>query len=280
MNSHSETTIVGAGGLRLFAQQWRPSGQARASLAIVHGFGEHSSRYGNAVDWFVPRQYAVYATDLRGHGRSPGRRGHIDSWAELMQDVQAFLRWTATEAPDAPLFLVGHSLGGVIVLDFAHDFPAGLTGVVASGPVLGALPVPPALVGVARLMSRVWPRFTQHVHLDETALSRDPTVGIAYRADPLVHGFTTARFGMELLAAIDRVMDKAPLLAVPCLIVHGSADRLGPAEASRKFFDNMTFADKTLLEYEGHYHELFNDLGKERVLADVEQWIEQHLPTV
>jgi alpha-beta hydrolase superfamily lysophospholipase len=277
MHSHSETTVIGAAGLPLFAQKWWPSGRARASLAIVHGFGEHSGRYGNVVDWFVPRQHAVYALDLRGHGRSPGRRGHINRWGELVEDVRALLRWAASDAPGTPLFLVGHSLGGVIVPDLTHASQQGLAGIVISAPSLGDLPVSPALIALAKVMSRIWPLFTQDVHLDETALSRDQTVGQAYRTDPLVHNLSSARFGTELLSAVRSVRAQAALSTVPCLIIHGGADRISPPESSREYFDSLTIADKTRYEYEGYYHEVFNDIGKERVLADVERWIEQHL---
>ena len=275
---HFESQFAGHGGLELYAQYWLPEGEVRAILALVHGFGEHCGRYGNVVDWFVPRGYAVTGMDMRGMGRSPGPRGHINDWEELREDVTAFLRWSQARVPDAPLFLVGHSQGALIALEYAQHDPDGLAGIVASGPTLGRLPVSPMMVVLAKLLSRVWPRFTQDVKLDATALSRDPKVPAAYRDDPLVHGMATARLGTEIMAAIDRVNAHAGDLSLPCLIVHGGADRFGPAEATRAFCDHITFPDTQRIEYEGYYHEVFNDVGKEKVLADVEAWIVRHTP--
>ena len=129
---HTEATFTGYGGLQLYAQSWRPEGEVKATLAIVHGFGEHSGRYGNVVDWFVPRGYGVCAFDMRGMGRSPGQRGHINDWEELREDTRAFLRWSRVQVPDAPLFLLGHSQGGLIALEFAQNGAQGLAGVIAS----------------------------------------------------------------------------------------------------------------------------------------------------
>lgn len=276
--NHSDKILQGYGDLALYAQRWQPDGPAKASLAIVHGFGEHSGRLGNVIDWFVPKGYTVYAFDLRGHGRSEGRRGHINDWDDLLEDVGILLDWARSDAPDLALFLLGLSVGGLIALDFASHRGQDLAGVIASAPALGALPIAPLKIALARVMARVWPTFTQDAQLDATALSRDASVGEAYVSDPLVHGFATARYGMEMLGAIPRVQSEAVLVDVPCLIVHGSADQFIPPDCSREYFDKLTVADKTRLEYDGYCHEVFNEIGKERVLADVESWIEERLP--
>jgi len=274
---HSEGTFAGHGGLDLFYQCWRPKGRPRAALAVVHGFGEHSGRYGNVVDWFVPKGYAVYALDQRGHGRSPGQRGHIDSFAEVRGDVRAFLDLVRGEQPGQPIFLLGHSLGGLIVLNCALHDPSGLAGVVASGPMLSQPGISPLLLVLSRFFSRVWPALGMNVGLDVSALSRDQAVVDAYVGDPLVHGKSTSRAGAELMATVEWTQAHAADLALPLLIVHGAADRLCDPAASRAFFENVAFADKQRLEYEGYYHEVFNDVGKERVLADVEAWLEPRL---
>lgn len=273
----SEATFQGHGGLDLFYQRWRPPATPRAALAVVHGFGEHSSRYGNVVDWFVPKGYAVYAFDQRGHGRSPGQRGHIDSADEIRGDVRAFLHRVRSEEAGRTVFLLGHSMGGLVVLDFVLHDSSGLAAVVASGPILSQPGVSPLLLQLSRLLSRLWPTLPMNVGLDVTALSRDQAVVEAYVNDPLVHGKTTTRGGAEVMATVDWTQAHAADLALPLLIVHGGADRICDPAASRTFFENVTFADKQRIEYEGYYHEVFNDLGKERVLADVEAWLESHL---
>lgn len=274
---HSEGSCQGHDGLELYYQRWRPTGEPRAALAVVHGFGEHSGRYGNVVDWFVPRGYAVYALDLRGHGHSAGQRGHVDSFAEYRGDVRAFLDLVGCEEPGRKIFLLGHSQGGLIVLNYVLHDPSGLAGVVACSPTVGKLPVSPMLVLLARTLSKLWPRFTLEAGLDVTALSRDPAVVQAYVDDPLVHGKASARLGTELMAAIDWTQGHAADVALPCLIIYGTADRLCPPEATQAFYDTITFADKQCYAYQAHYHELFNDLDKEIVLADVEAWLQPRL---
>ena len=274
---HSEGSFPGHGGLELYYQRWRPEGRPCAALAVVHGFGEHSGRYGNVVDWFVPRGFAVYAFDLRGHGHSPGQRGHVDSFAEYRGDVRAFLDLVSREEPSRPLFLLGHSQGGLIVLNYVLHDPSDLSGVVACSPALSRLPISPLLALLSRPLSKIWPRFSAEVGLDVTSLSRDPAVVQAYVDDPLVHGKATARLGTELMAAVEWTHAHAADMALPCLIIHGCSDQLCLSDASQAFYERITFADKERYEYEGHYHELFNDLDKEIVLADVEAWLQARL---
>jgi len=275
---HQEGTFNGFGGLELYYQCWQPGGSPRAVLAITHGHGEHSGRYGNVVNWFVPRGYAVYAFDLRGHGRSAGPRGHVERWDEFREDVSAFLALVREREPGQTLFLVGHSMGGLIALEYVLHHPQGLAGVIVSGPLLSQPGISPFLITLSKVLSRLSPRLALKTGLDATALSRDPAVVEAYVNDPLVHSFGTARLGTELARAIAWTQAHAPDLALPCLIVHGGDDRICPPEGSRLFFENVAFADKERQVYEGYYHEVYNDVGKEQVLAAVETWLERHLP--
>lgn len=264
--------------MKLYYQCWRPEGGLKAVLAITHGHGEHSGRYGNVVNWFVPRGYAVYAFDLRGHGCSAGPRGHIERWDEFREELSAFLAFVREREPGQALFLVGHSMGGLIALEYALHDPQGLAGVIASGPLLSQPGIAPFLIMLSKVLSTLVPRLALKTGLDATALSRDPAVVEAYINDPLVHSFGTARLGAELARAIEWTQAHAADLALPCLIVHGSDDRICPPEGSRVFFENIAFADKERQVYEGYYHEVFNDVGKEQVLAAVEAWVERHLP--
>ena len=274
---HEEGTFAGQGATELYYQRWRPDASPRATLAVVHGYGEHSGRYGNVVDWFVPRGYALYALDMRGHGRSPGQRGYIESFAQVREDVRAFLDTVHEQEPQPPTFMVGHSQGGLTVLNYVLHDPSGLAGVVASGPLLSHLPLSPLLLQLSKLLSKVWPSFALDTGVDAAGLSHDQNVVDAYVNDPLVHSKGTPRLGTELIAAIEWTQAHAADMALPCLIVHGGADRLCLPEASRTFYEHITFADKERIEYDGYFHEVFNELGKEKVLADVETWLEKHL---
>lgn len=274
---HLEGSFRGSGNLDLFYQSWHPEDQPRAALALVHGFGEHSGRYPNVVNHFVPRGYAVYGFDHRGHGRSPGQRGHINAWSEYRDDVRAFVQLvTARESP-RPIFLWGHSLGGLIVLEYALHYPEGLRGVIASAPLLGQAGISPILIALARVLSRVAPTFSLSTGLDATTLSRDPAVVKAYTSDPLVHSLGTPRLSTEISAAQTWTLAHASEWRVPLLLFFGTADRLVPPENTRKFFDAITFPDKHKIEYEGAYHETHNDIIHAQVMADVEQWLQTHL---
>jgi alpha-beta hydrolase superfamily lysophospholipase len=275
---HDEGIFRGAGGIELYRQCWQPEREARAVLAIVHGHGEHSGRYANVVHSLVPRGYAIYGFDQRGQGRSRGQRGHIDSWTEYREDLGAFLRWIAIQEPHRPVFLMGHSMGALVVLDYLLHDSKGIRGAIVSGaPIEPAGVAKPALVLLSRLLSSVRPRFPLSLALDTSALSRDAAVVKAYVADPLVHGRITARWGTETLAALAWVKAHAPEVNIPILFIHGEADRLNRSSGSRAFFDRVAIEDKTLNMYPEMYHELHNDRGYDRVLSDLERWLGRHL---
>lgn len=271
---HTEGRFSGG---ELYFQTWQPAGEMIAALVVVHGFGEHSNRYHNLVNHFVPRGYAVHAFDLRGHGQSAGQRGYIEPWTDLREDVAAFLRLIERDETPAPVFMLGHSFGGVVALDYclhADQLPDGL---ICSAPVLGEVGIPQVLWRVAALLDRVWPRFSLDNGLRDTDISRDVEVIRALRADPLRHKRGTARLAIELRRAVAGVHAHAARLRTPLLIVHGTADRVADIGGSRAFIKAAGSADKELREYAGGYHELFNDLEKERVLAETEAWVERRV---
>jgi len=277
-HQHQEGTFAGAGGLALYYQAWLPLGQThRAVLVNLHGLGDHSGLYPRLADYFPERRTAVYAYDMRGNGRSPGQRAYLRSWDEYRGDLQAFLTQVRHWEPDLPIFVLGHSLGGLVVLDYALHRPEGLAGVIASAPPLGKVGVPPLLMALGRVMSRIWPRFSLEVGMDLSGLARDPAVVDAVLADPLFHRRGTARLSTEVTNIIGRVQAGAASLAVPLLVLHGSDDRMVPPDGSREFFRKVSYPDRALREYPGAYHGLFADTGHQEVLADVEEWIEGRL---
>lgn len=275
---HKEGTFQGVGSLDLYCQSWRPEKAPRAALAIIHGFGEHSGRYMNVVSPFIPQGFAIYGFDLRGHGRSPGQRGHINSWDEYRGDVKIFLQIISQQEPHLPVFLWGHSMGALIALDYLLHAPAGLCGAIISGAPLDPVGVAkPFLVLIARVLSRVWPRFSLSLGLDTKALSRNTEVVKAYEADPLVHGKTTVRWGTEILQTIEWVKAHAAEVHIPLILIHGGADPLNSPNGTRSFFEKVTFADKEMEIYPGSYHEVHNDLDHAQVMKDVAEWLERHI---
>jgi alpha-beta hydrolase superfamily lysophospholipase len=274
---HNQGSFRGNGEHELFYQSWAPDDQARASLGIVHGFAEHSGRYSNVVEYFVPRTFKVYGFDLRGHGRSGGRKNFIQSWDDYRGDVKAFIDLIRKEEVGSPIFLYGHSMGGTIVLDYVLLNPADVIGVIASAPAIGEIGIPAYLWTIARLLNRVWPTFAMESQLDPAYLSREPSVAQAYEDDPLVNTIGTTRLGVEIGEAGDRIQERASDLKIPLLIVPGGSDQLVEVEGSQRFFGNVGFEDKELKIYEGAYHELHNDIIKEQVFEDIKDWIERHI---
>ncbi|HET6577166.1 MAG TPA: alpha/beta hydrolase [Gemmatimonadales bacterium] len=268
-----ESWYEGAQGERLFLRAWRPAGKSRAAAIFLHGLGDHSGLYPMIAETLVPCGLAVYAPDLRGNGRSPGPRGHVDSWSDFREDLHRLVARVRPAEPGAPLFLLGNSLGGLIVLDYALGYPGGLRGVMALSPPLGEIGVPPALLALGRIASRIWPRFSLETGMDLTGLSRDPEVVRGVLADPLFHRRGTARLSTEVVGAIARVQEQAPRFPLPVLVMHGSADRMVRPDGSRRFIHRVGHPDKELIEYDGSYHALLADFDRERVLADLSDWI-------
>jgi acylglycerol lipase len=267
-----ESWYEGAGGARLYYRSW-PAAEARAALIALPGLGDHSGLYPMIGEALAPRDIAVHMPDLRGNGRSPGPRGHIDRWEDLREDLDRLVARTRAEAPARPLFLLGMSLGGLVVLDYVLDRPDGVRGAIALSPPLGPLGVPAPLLALGRVLSRIWPRFSLKTGMDLTGLSRDPAVVERVLADPLFHRLGSARLSTELTRTIARVQETAAGFAVPLLVQHGAADRMVPPDGSRRFVAQVRHPDRRLIEYPGAYHALLADLDGERVLADLGDWI-------
>jgi alpha-beta hydrolase superfamily lysophospholipase len=275
--AYAEGTVVGSGGLLLFRRVWRPATPPRAVLLNLHGLGDHSGCYGALSDRMIASGFAVHALDLRGNGRSPGKRGHVDAWSDYREDLRRFVQLVRREEPARPLFLLGNSLGGLIAIEYALQHPEGLRGVIAAAPPLGRLSVPPVLLALGRVMSRVWPAFSLETGMDLSGLAQDPGVVAELLADPLFHRLGSARLSTEVQAAIARVQSRAGEFPLPLLVLHGSKDRMVTPDGSREFVARAARPDAKLIEYPEARHVLFADWGREQVLADLVQWIERHL---
>jgi len=275
---HEEGQFTGVGELSLYFQCWQPEDNIRAVLVIVHGLGEHSGRYMNVVNHLVPLGYAVYGFDHRGHGRSPGPRGFIKNYIEFRGDVRNFLEMVREREGKRPLFLMGHSMGGGIVVNYVLHDPEGFAGVIASAPAVGKLGIQPMLAFAARLMSGVLPKLAMDNGLDLSGISRDEAAVQAYKDDPLVHGKGTPRLGVEMMDNAAWSMANAHEWEPPLLMIHGDADRIVNVDETRAFFAQVKQPDKELIVYEGGYHESHNDVHYQQVVTDLERWLGQHLP--
>ncbi len=275
---HEEGQFAGVGELSLYYQCWQPEEDVRAVLVIVHGLGEHSGRYMNVVNHLVPLGYAVYGFDHRGHGRSPGPRGFINNYIEFRGDVRNFLQMVREREGKRPLFLMGHSMGGGIVVNYVLHDPEGFAGVIASAPTVGKLNIQPVLAFASRMMSGVLPKLSIDNGLDVTGISRNTAVVQAYKDDPLVHSKGTPRLGVEIMDNAAWNMANAREWEPPLLMLHGDADRIVNVDETRAFFAQVQQPDKELIIYEGGYHESHNDVHYQQVVADLARWLGQHLP--
>ncbi|MGB3420851.1 MAG: lysophospholipase [Dolichospermum sp.] len=277
--SRQEGKFSGVGGLDLYYQSWHPGGEVRGILAIVHGLGGHSGLYKTIVECLLPREYAVYALDLRGHGRSSGQRGYINTWAEFRDDLQAFLKLIQQQQPGYPIFLLGHSLGGVIALDYTLHYvkdQSTLAGVIGFSPSIGQVGVPLSRVVLGKLFSRVWPRFSLHIGLDFSAGSRNQKILDSYTQDKLRHTLATARLSTEFFATVDWIHTHAEKWQVPLLILHGGADRIALPAGSQMFYEKVNYPDKLRIEYPGAYHNLHDDINYFEVITDLVDWMNKH----
>jgi len=277
---HTSAQFAAADGLLLTRQAWRPEGAPTAVLAVVHGYGEHGGRYRGLAENMAARGYAVHVCDLRGHGRSGGRRGHLGRFTDYLDDTAVFLEAVRQEQPGRPLYLLGHSLGGLIATAFVEDRPADApAGLILSSPFLRlGMPVPPLKLSAARLLSLVAPAVNVGNTLDPAGLSHDQEVVRAYGTDPLNHHVATARWAAEVVAAQSAALSAAGAIRLPFLLLYADADAVADPDASRELFAAAGSADKTARCYEGFYHEIFNEIGRETVFADLAAWLEARAP--
>lgn len=269
-----------ADGNRLFWRRHSAEGDARAVLLFVHGLAEHSGRYLHVLDHFANAGFDCWAYDYRGHGQSPGLRVHVGQFDEFLVDLTAARRLVREAQPDLPFFLVGHSQGGLIVLREALTHPQGLEGIVVSSPFLGMHPdaAPPApLHMVANIVSTFAPKLMFSKVAEPSALSRDPKVPEAYIADPLVSSTVSARWFTSVLAAHADTHARASTLSLPALIMQSGDDRVTNPAATRSWVADAPSDLIDYVEWEGLYHEMFNEPEKEEVFNRVEAWLDERL---
>lgn len=275
---HIEGDFKGVRDLKIFHQAWLPEGHAKAVVLIVHGLGEHSGRYMNVVNHLVPRGYAVYGFDHIGHGKSDGVREFVEKFEDFTINLTTYLEIAKMQLPGTPVFLVGHSMGGLISSYYLLDNSNAFQGAIISAP---AITVPENInqmtIQIAKILSKLAPKMGM-MQLDANDISKDPEVVQVYVNDPLVFsGKTPVRLMSEMLRAMIRICGEMEKISLPLLMVHGSEDKLAPVQGSRNLYKRATSKDKTLKIYDGLYHEVFNEPEREQVLDDVAEWLELHL---
>jgi lysophospholipase len=270
----NEGSIVGVGQLRLRYRTWEAAG-ARAGILVVHGLGEHSGRYESFASRMAYYGFSTFAMDMRGHGLSDGRRGHVPRFNALLQDLDRFRREVHGFAESRmPLFVLGHSLGGLVALRYQEEYQDAFPGAVVISPWLAtSLPVPRWKVTLANVVAPLLPALPVHNGIDPTYLSHDPDIVRAYRADPLVHGRITPRFFTEAASAMGLVTQRADRLTDPILFLVAGDDRLVVADKSLRFAHRLPPSLTTIRHYPGMYHEVLNEVDRHLPMRDIRDWI-------
>jgi acylglycerol lipase len=269
-----EGVVASADGTKLAYRAW-PKADATISFAVMHGLGEHSRRYERFAMGMARHGFATFAVDLRGHGKSEGRRGHVDSWNQWTDDVAAFVAHVEGLA-GGEVVPVGHSFGGAALLStvLADKLPQTRRFVVSSPALRLKAVVPAWKIALGKTTSTILPRLTLDNEVDPKTLSKIPEVVEAYRTDPLVHGKISSRLYAEWGSACQRILDGAGEIKVPFLIVAGTDDRLIDPAGSEELH-HRSESMSVLRLFEGRYHEPFNDVDSEEVFAVIADWLSE-----
>jgi alpha-beta hydrolase superfamily lysophospholipase len=273
-----EGNFEGVGAVRIFTREWQPADRAHAVVVISHGFNAHSGLYEWVARQFASKGLAVFALDHRGRGRSDGERFFVEHFSDYTRDLATFIELVKAREPGLPVFLLGHSAGGVIACGYALDHQDEIAGLICED-FAYQVPAPDIALAILKGVSHVAP----HAHvfkLKNEDFSRDPAVVAKLNADPLIANESQPSETMAEMVRADQVLKTGfPRITLPLLILHGTADKVTKPSGSKEFYEKAGSNDKTLKLYEGHFHDLLADIGKEQVMADIQSWIDARLGT-
>ena len=271
---HTEGTFKGVRDANIFYQGWLPDGEVKAVLFLVHGLGEHCCRYMNHVNFFVPKGYAIYGLDHLGHGKSDGEQEVIERFSDYTDTLSIYYKMVKAWQPGKPIFIMGHSMGGLITCYYLLDHQEDFKGAILSAPAVKVgESISSTTITMGKMLSVIAPKVGVFA-LDPTGISRNPEVVKAYVEDPLVfHGKTPARLGAESLKAMQRVTAEVEKITLPIIVVQGSEDKLVDPDGAQMLYDKAGSKDKTLKIYQGAYHEVHNEPEREIMFKDEETWL-------
>jgi acylglycerol lipase len=275
---HIEGDFNNAQEACIYYQGWLPEEEVKAVLFIVHGLGEHSGRYMNVVNHFIPLGYAVYGLDHLGHGKSEGGREEVQRFEDYTDPLTTYYNMVKGWQAGKPIFILGHSLGGLITTYYLLDNQRKFKGAIISAPAIKlSESISPMTITMSKILSKVAPK-AGVLALDVSGISKDPEVVKTYVNDPLVfHSKTPARLAVEMLKAMLRVKAELGAISLPFITVQGCEDKIVDPGGAQMLYDGASSKDKTIKIYEGFYHEVFNEPERALVLKDVETWLAGHV---
>lgn len=258
----------------LFTQAWQNTENTKAIVIIMHGLKDHSSRYSYFAENLVKNRFSVYAFDLRGHGKSGGKKVFVNSFDEYLNDLESFVSYVKEKEPNKPIFIFGHSMGGAITTLFTMKKNPAIKGIILSAPALKAgSSVSPLLINITNFLANIAPE-TAVLELEDKFFSRDPEVLKAMKEDTLIsHENGPAKTASELLKALSEIEARMKSFNYPMLLLHGTKDVITNIEGSKKFYKVALSENKKLRLYNGLYHDLLHEPEKEEVIADIVMWL-------
>lgn len=273
-----EGTFFGLGDTELFYQLWKPA-ETRGTIVLTHGIAEHSECYHRFATSLAEDGWMVVGWDLRGHGKSEGKRGYVDDFSHYSQDLDLFIKFVKAQIHDRnlPLFLFGHSMGGLITIKtLIQNAPAQIRAVLLSSPALGvSLQVPELKVKAARLLADWAPKVTLYNEIDYKNLHKDPELLKSYRQDPLRHEKISPRLYLGMMASIDEAFQHAKEVHLPLLIQLAGQEKIVNTTESQRFFDSVSSKKKEVFVYQDSFHEIFNDIERDQALRDLKNFLQK-----
>ncbi|MGX6445896.1 alpha/beta hydrolase [Neobacillus sp. K501] len=268
--------FTGVGGVELFFRIIKPLRAPKAVVIVIHGHGDHSGGMKNITESLVKSEYMVYAFDLRGHGNSSGKRGYIKTWDEFRGDLHRLRRMVSENHPNLPLYIVGHSIGGLITLDYSLDYHEGLSGIIAISPAISYEVTRFEKIGIT-LMGKLMPDYS----IDKKQMNWKKSNNYAkFYADGLRHNTITPGLGRSLIHTISRVLKEAESIKLPILLQCGLDDKITPPAKLSQFFNEVASSDKQMYEYSFMKHRPFDETGKEKFLEEMVGWLDDQVEKI
>lgn len=272
----TESSFTGVGGLNIATRSWQPFGKTRAVVVIVPGFNSHSGYFEWVAAQLVSNSISVYAIDLRGRGKSDGERFYVQNFEDYVNDVATFVSIAKKQEAGLPVFMLGHSAGGVVACNYTIDHQSELAGLICES-FAYKVPAPDFALAVLKGLSHIAP----HAHvlkLHNEDFSRDPKAVEFMNNDPLIaHEVQPSQTVAAMVRADERLDKDLSKITLPVFILHGTKDKATKPSGSQHFYDVAGSKDKTLKLYEGYFHDPLNDLGKETVLTDILNWLNKRI---
>jgi alpha-beta hydrolase superfamily lysophospholipase len=277
---HDEAGFEGVGGVHLSYRFYKPK-EYKNVIVYVHGLGAHSGRYVYPIEYLIDHGIAFYGLDLRGHGKSNGKRGHVDSFSQYVDDLKTFIGIVRKrEGADKAIFLFGQSMGGLVAARLVEEYPQMVRGLILSSAALEFNREPsPMTKRLGGFMSKYLPKYTMTNEIDPVFLSHDKSVIKRFIEDELIHNRISARLLMEMTSAVETAFEKASEITIPALVMHAGDDHLISLNGSRRFYDELGSNEKKLIVFEGFYHDLVNEVDREHVFREMESWLTPRLLT-